>query len=349
MAAQLSQEREPGEVLEGLGLVKEFGGGAGAVVAVDGVSLSLRRGELVAVVGESGSGKSTLGRLLMALVAPTAGEIRLGGRLVAPRTTRQRLEYWRSVQLVFQDPFGCLNPTRTIGQLLSRPYRNFFGKSRRGAEAEVIELLESVNLTPGHTFVHRYPHELSGGQRQRVVLARALAVGPSFVIADEPVSMLDVSVRAGILALMESVRAARHVGFLYITHDLASAYQVAERTIVMYGGRVVEEGPTEEVVTSPGHPYTQLLLAAVPGSERPSAGREARGNEHQDLAPSREGCIFADRCPLATEICWVENPPMVPITGQGGPHRAWCHALQGEQVPPAALSSVRRGPADQGD
>lgn len=318
------------EVLEGVGLVKQFGHGPGAVVAVDGVSISLRRSEFIAVVGESGSGKSTLGRLLMALTPPSAGEVRLDGQPVGPRGTRQRLDYWRSVQLVFQDPFGCLNPTRTIGQLLSRPYRNFFGRSRRGAQSDVAQLLESVNLKPGHTFLHRYPHELSGGQRQRVVLARALAVEPSFIIADEPVSMLDVSVRAGILALMGSVRSARQVGFLYITHDLVSAYQVADRIVVMYGGRIVEQGPAADVVAAPGHPYTQLLLSAVPGLERPQAAKDLGRPGRQSLPVVREGCNFADRCPLSTEVCRVEAPPPVCL---GEDHMAWCHALGAEPQP----------------
>lgn len=322
---------EHADVLEARDLVKEFGHAASALLAVDGVNLSLHRGEFVAVVGESGSGKSTLGRMLMALTPPTAGQVLLDGRPVAPRTTRQRLEYWRSVQLVFQDPFGCLNPTRTIGQLLSRPYRNFFGRSRRAAQAEVTGLLESVNLRPGSSFLHRYPHELSGGQRQRVVLARALAVEPSFIIADEPVSMLDVSVRAGILALMDSVRRSRNVGFLYITHDLVSAYQVADRIVVMYGGRVVEQGAAEDVVTSPQHPYTQLLLSAVPGST-PAAGRAKSAGP--GLAPERTGCIFAPRCPIAMEVCRSEPPPGV----EGHPaHVAWCHALAHK---PAATSGA---------
>jgi peptide/nickel transport system ATP-binding protein len=315
-------------VLEGAGLVKEFGGrGQGSVLALDGVDISLAQGEFVAVVGESGSGKSTLGRVLMALLAPTEGQVRLNGRPVAPRTNRDRLDYWRTVQLVFQDPFGCLNPTKTIGQLLSRPFRNFFGHSRSAVQRDVIELLESVNLSPGASFLHRYPHELSGGQRQRVVLARALAVEPSFIVADEPVSMLDVSVRAGILALMNAIRTDRHVGFLYITHDLVSAYQVADRIVVMYGGRVMEEGTAHDVVNSPRHPYTRLLLSAVPGSPQsqvplpaPAAVRAA-----QAVADPRQGCRFAGRCPLTMERCWSTVPPPVNISGQ---HVAWCHAVR---------------------
>jgi peptide/nickel transport system ATP-binding protein len=323
-------------VLKGLGLVKEFGRGPSSVVAVDGVDISVQRGEFVAVVGESGSGKSTLGRLLMGLLSPTKGEICLDGRPVAPRTTRERLEYWRSVQLVFQDPFGCLNPMRTVGQLLGRPYRNFFGRSRRAVEQDVVQLLETVNLKPGTSFIHRYPHELSGGQRQRVVLARALAVEPTFIIADEPVSMLDVSVRAGILTLMDSIRTERHVGFLYITHDLVSAYQVADRIVVMYGGRVVEQGSAEQVVNSPGHPYTQLLLSAVPGSDQKRAG-PARAGASAAAVGGGIGCRFADRCPIAMDICRTTEPPAVHTEPQ---HVAWCHAVAAALSPPSTRFEV---------
>jgi peptide/nickel transport system ATP-binding protein len=188
----------------------------------------------------------------------------------------------------------------------------------------VIELLESVNLSPGASFLHRYPHELSGGQRQRVVLARALAVEPSFIVADEPVSMLDVSVRAGILALMDSIRTDRHVGFLYITHDLVSAYQVADRIMVMYGGHVMEEGTAEDVVNSPRHPYTRLLLSAVPGSPQAQAAAPTAVRAAPAVAGPRQGCRFAGRCPMTMDVCWSTVPPPVNISGQ---HVAWCHAV----------------------
>lgn len=310
------------QVLEAAGLVKEYGHGTSAVRAVDKVDLSVRRGELVALVGESGSGKSTIGRVLMGLTPPTAGHVLLDGAPVPAHASRRRAQYWRSVQLVFQDPFGCLNPTRTIGQLLSRPYRNFFKMRGERARTEVVKLLESVNLRPGRSFVHHYPHELSGGQRQRVVLARALAVDPAFIIADEPVSMLDVSVRAGVLALIQSVRQARNVGVLYITHDLVSAHQVADRIVVLYGGRVVEEGPAEGIISSPQHPYTQLLLSSVPGARR--ATLSGRDSGRPLRAPSRNGCNFAPRCPLAMETCLTLAPPSVSLAPG---HKAWCHAV----------------------
>jgi peptide/nickel transport system ATP-binding protein len=310
-------------VLAGAGLVKEFPArrAAGAVVAIDGVDIEVRRGELVAVVGESGSGKSTLGRLLMGLTPPTAGQISLGDQVIEAGSAAAQREFWRSVQLVFQDPFGCLNPTRTVGQTLSRPYRNYLGRSRGDAASDVAALLESVRLTPGSSFLHRYPHELSGGQRQRVVLARALAVDPQFVIADEPVSMLDVSVRAGILALMASIQRERGVGFLYITHDLVSAHQIADRIVVMFGGRIVESGPADSVVRSPGHPYTRVLLEAIPGAgarptEDPAAARPA-GQERT----ARVGCPFAARCASATAECRTTAPPAAELSDG---HIAWC-------------------------
>jgi peptide/nickel transport system ATP-binding protein len=335
-------------VLSGAGLVKEFPArrAAGPVIAVDGVDIEVRRGELVAVVGESGSGKSTLGRLLMGLTPPTAGQVSLGDQVIRAGSAAQR-DYWRSVQLVFQDPFGCLNPTRTIGQTLSRPYRNFLGRSKSQAAGDVCALLESVRLTPGSSFLHRYPHELSGGQRQRVVLARALAVDPQFVIADEPVSMLDVSVRAGILALMASIQAERGVGFLYITHDLISAHQIADRIVVMFGGRVVEDGAADEMIRSPGHPYTRVLLEAIPraGARRTNgvgadaagavgaaaAAAGAGGGGVGVAAPAglvvgqeravRAGCPFAARCASATSDCRNAAPPAVELSPS---HTAWC-------------------------
>ena len=313
-----------GSALEGVGLVKEFparGQASGPIVALDGVDVSVSRGELVAVVGESGSGKSTLGRLLMSLTAPTAGEIRLNGQTINAHSAAARRNYWRSVQLVFQDPFGCLNPTRTILQTLARPYRNYLGRSHRAAQDDVCALLESVRLTPGQSFLHRYPHELSGGQRQRVVLARALSVDPQFVIADEPVSMLDVSVRAGILALMASVQKERNVGFLYITHDLVSAYQVADRIIVIFGGRIVEDGSADAVINRPSHPYTKVLLNAIP-----RAGTRAPAGEQPGRLPgrsARQGCPFAGRCRNTMDICRREAPPPVAL---GDSHTVWCFA-----------------------
>jgi oligopeptide/dipeptide ABC transporter ATP-binding protein len=320
-------------VLSGAGLVKEFPArrAAGPVVAVDGVDIEVRRGELVAVVGESGSGKSTLGRLLMALTPPTAGQVSLGGTAVAAGSAAGQREFWRSVQLVFQDPFGCLNPTRTVGQTLSRPYRNYLGRSRAAAAQDVCSLLESVRLTPGSSFLHRYPHELSGGQRQRVVLARALSVDPQFVIADEPVSMLDVSVRAGILALMASIQRERGAGFLYITHDLVSAHQIADRIVVMFGGRIVESGSADAVIRSPGHPYTRVLLDAIPGAVvrlgtgAPAGSGTGNGGFAAGAAgegrTDRAGCPFAARCASATSDCRTTAPP---AAGLGPSHTAWC-------------------------
>lgn len=329
-------------VLSGAGLVKEFPArrASGPVVAVDGVDIEVRRGELVAVVGESGSGKSTLGRLLMALTPPTAGSVSLGDQVIQAGSGAAQREFWRSVQLVFQDPFGCLNPTRTIGQTLSRPYRNFLGRSRGDAAGDVRGLLESVRLTPGSSFLHRYPHELSGGQRQRVVLARALAVNPQFIVADEPVSMLDVSVRAGILALMAAIQRERGVGFLYITHDLVSAHQIADRIVVMFGGRIVESGPADSVVRSPGHPYTRVLLEAIPGAVARSGADGAAGSGAGgggvaagvvgEGRTARAGCPFAARCASATEDCRTTAPPAAELSPA---HTAWCfHPAQPEQA-----------------
>ena len=312
-------------VLEARGLTKHFTvhGGvpdarrrlvrarrAPAVVhAVDDVSLALRTGAVTAVVGESGSGKSTLARLLARLIAPTSGELLLNGRAM-PRTQRRRLAYAKTVQMVLQDPFASLNPIHDVRYHLSRPFK-VHGLSRSDAELDgkIAAVLERVALTPADAFVRKYPHELSGGQRQRVAIARALAVQPRVLVADEPVSMLDVSIRLGVLNLLADLRDHEQLAILYITHDIASARYLADTVVVMYAGQVVESGPAVEVTDSPAHPYTQLLLSAAPDPERvtPVTLRGA-GAPPSALAPP-SGCRFRLRCPYAMAICAEQTPP----------------------------------------
>jgi peptide/nickel transport system ATP-binding protein len=227
----------------------------GVLRAVDGVSFTLRSGETTALVGESGSGKSTIARMLARLTRPTSGEILLDGE--RGRSTRR---YRKDVQMVFQDPFSSLNPAHRVGYHLARPLR-LHGAGGPGA---VHELLERVNLTPADVYARKFPHELSGGQRQRVAIARALAPGPRVLLADEPVSMLDVSIRLEILNLIDSLKRESDLAVLYVTHDLATARYFASQIMVMRNGEIVESGPSDEVILNPAHPYTRLLKAAAP-------------------------------------------------------------------------------------
>jgi peptide/nickel transport system ATP-binding protein len=238
------------------------------LVAVDDVSFTLRPGTITALVGESGSGKSTVARLLVSLFAPAAGRVLLDGKDVTKVSRRRAVRRYRSqVQMIFQDPFDSLNPVRTIRHHLERPLRIHRVVPGKDVTDRVHELLRTVGLVPPEKYAAKYPHELSGGQRQRVSIARALAVEPSVILADEPISMLDVSIRIGILNLMLDLKERRNIAFLYITHDLASARYVADEMLVMYAGQIVEQGPTDSVLHEPLHAYTRLLLSAVPHPE----------------------------------------------------------------------------------
>jgi peptide/nickel transport system ATP-binding protein len=300
------------------GLTKQFPVGGSLlrrakVHAVDNVSFALRPGTITALVGESGSGKSTVARLLVKLHQPTSGRVLFDGRDIA-RTRRRRelLRYRSQVQMIFQDPFGSLNPAKTVRHHLARPLRIHHIVPSKQIGARVDELLETVGLTPAAKFAAKYPHELSGGQRQRVAIARALAVEPSVVVADEPISMLDVSIRIGILNLMSDLKEEHGLSFLYVTHDLASARYVADDILVMYAGQIVEQGPAEQVLRDPLHPYTQLLLASVPdpavGEREPIEVRKGLAAAAVDPA---EGCRFVNRCPLAIDICSHVTPELV--------------------------------------
>jgi peptide/nickel transport system ATP-binding protein len=233
--------------------------------AVDGVSFTLRSGETTALVGQSGSGKSTTVRMLARLTTPTSGEILLGGERV--RSTRR---YRKDVQMIFQDPFASLNPAHTVGYHLRRPLK--IHRSATDVRRGVYDLLERVSLTPVERYARRYPHELSGGQRQRVAIARALAPRPKVLLADEPVSMLDVSIRLEILNLIDALKREEDLAVLYVTHDLATARYFASEIMVMYGGRIVESGPADEVILRPTHPYTRLLESAAPDPYHTAGG-----------------------------------------------------------------------------
>ncbi|MDE3203735.1 MAG: ABC transporter ATP-binding protein [Acidobacteriota bacterium] len=307
---------EAGPVLRAEGVRVEFPVGGtrrGRVVhAVDDVSIELWAGQVTAVVGESGSGKSTLARALCRLITPKAGRLWLDGTEVPFTSRRGAREYRREVQLILQDPFSSLNPIHTIAYHLSRPLKIH---KRGGASltGTVDGLLERVNLSPVGRYRDRLPHELSGGQLQRVAIARALAVGPRVLLADEPVSMLDVSIRLGVLNLLGELCADDRLAALYVTHDIASARYLATTVVVMYAGRVVEAGPAEQVVDRPAHPYTQLLLSAAPDPERLHPPELAGRGSPPSLIDPPSGCRFHPRCPLATARCAEEVPPAVEV------------------------------------
>jgi peptide/nickel transport system ATP-binding protein len=239
--------------------------------AVDNVSFSLEPGGSLGLIGQSGSGKSTLARLITGIDKPTSGAIRLGEARVDQMSRRELRTYRRAVQFVFQDPYAALNPASRIGYILARPLQNYTGASGDEAAHQVRELLAKVGLTPAEQFESKLPHQLSGGQRQRVVIARALAARPRLIVADEPVSMLDVSLRAGILGLLRELRETEGISLLYITHDLLSARAVADELVVLQDGRVVEHGPARRVLQQPEHEYTRRLIDAVPRPGRQQA------------------------------------------------------------------------------
>jgi peptide/nickel transport system ATP-binding protein len=309
------------------------------VHALSDVSFTIDAGQIVALVGESGSGKSTTARLIARLTEPTSGELLLDGTDVLKTQRKPNMDYRRRVQMIFQDPFGSLNPTHTIGHHLERPLK-IHGKVRGNREMRerIHELLAQVGLNPPGEIAARYPHQLSGGQRQRVAFARALAVDPLVLLADEPISMLDVSIRMGILNLMDRLKDERKIASLYITHDIASARYIADNTVVMYAGRMVEGAESVELIDQPAHPYTRLLLSAVPN---PKAGlkvarTEARG-EIPSLIDPKPGCPFADRCPHVMPVCREQMPGFERV---GAGHWVRCH-LYGAGSDDHALAAMR--------
>jgi len=295
-------------VLEARHLVKRFPIGNAfrqrQVHALNDVSFVIKRGHVLSLVGESGSGKSTTARLIARLMPPTKGEILFKGKDVLKTEPSASLAYRSDVQMIFQDPFGSLNPVHTIGYHIERPLLIHKVVPAKDVQDRVHELLETVGLTPGPDVAQRYPYQLSGGQRQRVAIARALAVSPEIILADEPISMLDVSIRMGVLNLMERLKEQMGIGFLYITHDIASARYIGDDTMVMYAGHVVEGGNSDELMHNPAHPYTQLLLSAVPNPQAGLSTRkvEARG-EVPSLVDPPPGCPFAPRCPHVMDVC----------------------------------------------
>ena len=294
--------------------------------AVDDLSIAIRPREIVALVGESGSGKSTVARLLARLYKPTRGSIVFRGRPLQSLRSRRDLLWYRSqVPMVFQDPYSSINPVFRTSHGVARNLRLHRRElNANGRRDEMLRVFDAVGLTPATEMLQKFPYEMSGGQRQRVGFAQALALRPRLILADEPVSMLDVSIRAGLLNLMAELREREQVSILYITHDLASARYVADRVLVMYGGHLVESGPTEVVLSRPKHPYTQLLLSAVPDPREIvalAAGSQDAGEPPKVINPG-EGCRFRQRCPMAVEECHRVTPWLRPM---GPAHEAACH------------------------
>ncbi len=345
----MRQPDDPGDtVLEVRGLTKHFpvgrtggvlgiGGRRHVLHAVDDASFTLRRGKILALVGESGSGKSTIARLLALLHPPTAGTMYLDGKDVLALRGRAQLLWYRSrVQMIFQDPYGSLNPVKTVAHHIMEVLKvHQANRTTKGEMRDVVhELLQRVGLTPPEDIARKYPPQLSGGQRQRVSFARALATSPEVVVADEPISMLDVSLRMGVLNLMDDLRRAeRGLSYLYITHDLASARYLADDTMVLYAGHVVELGPSAEVMDEPLHPYTRLLLGAVPDpTRRLDEGPMGEPGEVRGAIDPRPACRFADRCPSVMDICRQATPALVGVR-PGRAVRCYLHHRVSE--PPA--------------
>jgi peptide/nickel transport system ATP-binding protein len=334
-----------------------FSRGSQVVHAVDDISIALPEATVTAVVGESGSGKSTLARLLTGLITPTAGELLLDGSPVG-KGEKARRKYTSSVHLVLQDPFSSLNSVHTVRYHLERPLKLHTSLRRDALEAKIKELLERVSLSPADLYIDKYPHELSGGQRQRVAIARGLAVDPRVLLADEPVSMLDVSIRLGVLNLIDELREQERLATMYVTHDIASARYLADTIVVMYAGQVVESGPATQITDDPAHPYTQLLLSAAPDPDRAEAPVLRGRGAPPSLVTPPSGCRFHPRCPFAMEVCRQEQPPPLPA----GPNQyaaCWLHSTDrtaqqkaplngGASLAPVAVASTTAGATTAG-
>lgn len=332
----------PAPILEAVDITKQFRVrvgrfGRGTVHAAENISLSLYPGSVTAVVGESGSGKSTLTRMLARTHKLTSGKLYFRGEEVDLQKSASK-DYRRAVQLVLQDPFASLNPAHNVRYILSRPLL-IHGKGGDNVEEAVLNLLRRVSLEPAEQFIDKYPHELSGGQRQRVSIARGLAVEPKVLIADEPVSMLDVSIRLGVLNLLADLRDRAQLAILYVTHDIASARYLADTIMVMYAGKVVEVGTADQIVNAPTHPYTKLLVSAAPDPEMEEKTWMGASGAPPSLVNPPTACRFHPRCPFAMEICRTTAPPFFPVANG---HRTACWLNNPEPVAPELSRPIAR-------
>jgi oligopeptide/dipeptide ABC transporter ATP-binding protein len=295
----------------------------GNVYAVDGVSFSLKAGETLGLVGESGCGKSTLGRTVIRIYDPTEGRVEFAGKDVTDMKGDGLFAFRRDVQMIFQDPYSSLNPRRTVYNIIEQPLR-VHGIDEKGRRERVLELLDKIGFGPWAS--NRYPHEFSGGQRQRIAIARAIALKPKLVIADEPVSALDVSVQSQILNLMADLRDEMGMAYLFIAHNLPVVRHMASRIAVMYLGQIVEMAPREELFKAPKHPYTQALMAAnpVPGAGRRVKRLILKGDVPSPVRPPT-GCRFHPRCPFATDLCKKERPELKNLGTAAAPYQVACH------------------------
>ncbi|MER6069754.1 dipeptide ABC transporter ATP-binding protein [Streptomyces sp. NPDC001817] len=323
-------------LLEVSGLTKHFPvkGGfpirrtVGAVQAVDGIDITVHAGESFGLVGESGCGKSTTGRLITRLLEPTSGTVTYRGQDISHATRKQLAPIRSEIQMIFQDPYSSLNPRQTVGKIISGPMEINGIEPEGGREKRVRELLEIVGLNPEH--FNRFPHEFSGGQRQRIGVARALALEPKLIVADEPVSALDVSIQAQVVNLLQQVQKELGIAFVFIAHDLAIVRHFSQRVAVMYLGKIIEVGDRDSIYTRPRHPYTHALLSAVPEvnlTDEDSGGRERirlAGDVPSPISPP-SGCRFRTRCWKAQEKCATEEPPLVRISGNHEGHLTACH------------------------
>jgi len=343
------QSRAPGEaLLSVIGLQKHFPvlrgllrRQVGAVKAVDGLDFAVARGQTLGIVGESGCGKTTTGRLLTRLLEPTGGEIRFDGHDITHISMRRMRPRRRDIQMIFQDPFSSLNPRHTVGTIVGAPFRLQKVKTEHGVKKAVQDLLELVGLNPEH--YNRYPHEFSGGQRQRIGIARSLALRPKLIVADEPVSALDVSIQAQVINLLEDLQDELGLTYVVIAHDLSVVRHISDRVAVMYLGKIVELGTKKDIYERPSHPYTQALLSAVPIEEPGQRGKRKRIVLEGDVpnpANPPSGCRFRTRCWKAQPIC-AEEEPLLIDRGQG--HPSACHFA--EIVKPLAMADESQAAA----